>query len=178
MLLAAAYGFLGRKQEAKSAIDTFNEMRLKVGMHPYTLADIDDWAFKDPAARGRLREGLRKGGLPAAKLVPRVVALSSDELRSLFSGNTATGDSTQGRWHVYWAADGKAFMRTFSGQKDVGNWVLNDDGVFCRQWKNFGGGRKSCFILVKKGDVYELWTADRSRMRGTLIVRPGNPENL
>ena len=121
---------------------------------------------------------LRKGGMPAAKLVPRVTVLSTDELRSLFSGNTATGDSTRGKWHVYWAADGKAFMRTFSGQTDAGNWELNDGGVFCRQWKNFGGGRKSCFILVKKGDEYELWTADRSKMRGTLIVRPGNPENL
>ena len=178
LLLAAAYGYLGREQEAKSAIDTFNEMRLKVGMHSYTLADIDDWYFKEPAARKRLREGLRKGGLPAAKLVPRVAALSPDELRNLFSGNTATGDSTRGKWHVYWAPDGKAFMRSSSGRTDEGSWEINDDGEFCRQFANFGGGRKACFIYVQKGDEYEIWTADRSRMRGTLKVRPGNPENL
>jgi adenylate cyclase len=178
LLLAAAYGYLGREQEARSAIDTFNEMRLKLGMHSYTLADIDDWYFKDAASRERLREGLRKGGLPAAKLVPRVAALSADELRSLFSGNTATGDSGRGRWHVYWATDGKAFMRAFSGLTDEGTWEINDNEEFCRQFANFGGGRKACFIYIKKGDEYEIWTADRSRMRGTLKVRPGNPENL
>jgi TolB-like protein len=178
LLLAAAYGYLGRKQEARSAIDTFNKMRLKLGMHSYTLADIDDWNIKDATSRERLREGLRKGGLPAAKLVPRVAALSADELRSLFSGNTATGDSGRGRWHVYWATDGKAFMRAFSGLTDEGTWEINDNEEFCRQFANFGGGRKACFIYVKKGDEYEIWTADRSRMRGTLKVRPGNPENL
>jgi len=178
LLLAAAYGQLGREQEAKPAIETFNKMRAKAGLRPYTLADVGSWSFKYSADRERLRDGLRKAGLPAGKSVPRVAALSSDELRSLFSGNTATGDSTRGRWHVYWAPDGKAFIRTFNGQTDEGTWEVNDDGEFCRQFANFRGGRKACFIFIKKGDEYEIWTADRSRMRGTLKIRPGNPENL
>ncbi len=62
-LLAAAYGQLGREQEAKSAIETFNKLRAKVGQGPYTLADIDDWDFKEPIDRERLRDGLRKAGL-------------------------------------------------------------------------------------------------------------------
>ena len=69
LLLAAAYGHLGREQEAKSAIDTFSKMwrqGQKVDS-PYTLAKIDFWDFKDPVARERLREGLRKAGLPEGK---------------------------------------------------------------------------------------------------------------
>ncbi len=48
----------------------------------------------------------------------------------------------------------------------------------CRQWTYWGGGRKACFIYFKKGDEYEYWYADGSRMRGKFKIRPGNPENL
>jgi len=64
VLLAAAYGHLGREQEAKSAIETFNEMRAKAGRSSYTLAHLGGWTFKEEADRERLREGLRKAGLP------------------------------------------------------------------------------------------------------------------
>jgi TolB-like protein len=64
LLLAAAYGQLGREQEAESAIETFNKMRAKAGQHLLSLADIGGWWFKDSATRERLREGLRKAGLP------------------------------------------------------------------------------------------------------------------
>ncbi len=63
-LLAAAYGQLGREQEAESAIETFNKMRAKAGQHPMSLADLGGWRFKYSAERERLREGLRKAGLP------------------------------------------------------------------------------------------------------------------
>ncbi len=62
--LAAAYGQLGREQEAESAIETFNKMRANAGEHLMSLADIGGWRFKDSADRERLREGLRKAGLP------------------------------------------------------------------------------------------------------------------
>jgi TolB-like protein/Asp-tRNA(Asn)/Glu-tRNA(Gln) amidotransferase C subunit len=64
LYLAAAYGQLGREQEAESAIETFNKMRANAGEHSMTLADIGGWRFKDSADRERLREGLRKAGLP------------------------------------------------------------------------------------------------------------------
>ncbi len=64
LLLAAAYGQLGREQEAKSVIETFNKMRAKAGEHLMSLADIGGWRFKFSADRERLREGLRKAGLP------------------------------------------------------------------------------------------------------------------
>ena len=72
LLLAATYGHLGREQEAKSAIDTFSKMWRQAQKvdSPYTLAKIDFWDFKDPVARERLREGLRKAGLPEGKAAP------------------------------------------------------------------------------------------------------------
>jgi hypothetical protein len=111
-------------------------------------------------------------GLPEGKPAPLTLA----EIRSLFPGNTATSES--GGWHVYHALDGKLLIRMFSGQTDEGTWEITDDGLFCRQWNNFGGGKKACFIYFKKGDEYEYWYADGSAMRGKFKIRPGNPENL
>ena len=64
LLLAAAYGQLGREQEARSAIETFNKLRAEVVQRPHTLAGVDDWSFRHSAERERLREGLRKAGMP------------------------------------------------------------------------------------------------------------------
>jgi TolB-like protein/rhodanese-related sulfurtransferase len=62
--LAAAYGHLGREQEAASAIETFNEFRAKRGQGAYTLGHIGGWSFKEETDRELLVEGLRKAGLP------------------------------------------------------------------------------------------------------------------
>ena len=78
LLLAAAYGQLGRDEEARSAIETFSRLRAKVVQRPLTLADVGRWPFKEPADRERLREGLRKAGLGAAQAqdAPEFVAIS------------------------------------------------------------------------------------------------------
>jgi len=64
LLLAATYGHLGREQEARSAIETFNELRANAGRGAYTLAHINEWTYKEEAEKEQLREGLRKAGLP------------------------------------------------------------------------------------------------------------------
>jgi adenylate cyclase len=66
-LLAAAYGYLGREQEAKSAIARFNNTYHDPTdkQRPLRLADLDSWIFKEAANRERLQEGLRKAGVPA-----------------------------------------------------------------------------------------------------------------
>jgi TolB-like protein/lipoprotein NlpI len=177
--LAAAYGQLGREQEAKSAIETFNNRRLKAQQRPYTLVDIDDWNFKEATDRERLRNGLRKAGLPEGTAVPQRKSLTSAVLGSLFPGNTATGETVfGGGGHVYHEPNGKLLIRTFSGQTDRGTWEITEDGQFCRQWSNFGGGKKTCFIYFTQGGEYEYWEADGSQMRGKFKLRLGNPENL
>ena len=69
--LAAAFGHLGREQEATSALASFNELyRHPAGpKRPFTLAYFDTWTFKVAANRERLREGLRKAGVPAGDTV-------------------------------------------------------------------------------------------------------------
>ena len=68
--LAAAYGHLGREQEAKSTLARFNELyRHPAGpKRPFTLAYFDTWTYKVAANRERMREGLRKAGVPAGTL--------------------------------------------------------------------------------------------------------------
>ncbi len=180
-VLAAAYGHLGKEQEARSAIATFNKMRLEVLKvdRPYTLADIDDWDFKDPVGRERLREGLRKAGLPEGEAAPQREPLTAEVLRSAFPGNTSTGESVfGGEWHIHYVPDGTLLYRPSGGQTEQGTWEITDDGRFCRQWSEFGAGNRKCWIYFKDGDVYEYWYPDGSRLRGKFKVRPGNPENL
>lgn len=66
LLLAAAYGHLGREQEARQAVTKFNNLRIgRDNMkRPYTLADLKHWSIKNEAGLKRLREGLRKAGVP------------------------------------------------------------------------------------------------------------------
>jgi TolB-like protein len=63
--LAAVYGHLGREQEAKSAIKTFNERMIKAGANlTISLQWIDLWPFKARKDIELLREGLRNAGVP------------------------------------------------------------------------------------------------------------------
>jgi TolB-like protein/class 3 adenylate cyclase len=178
-LLAAAYGQLGREQEARSAVETFNKLRAEVRQRPYTLADVGDWDFKEPADRERLREGLRKAGLPEGEAPPQVAPLAAAELRSLYPGNTIAGEN---RWwmqyHIYHAPDGKGFIRLSTGQTYEGNWEITDDGQKCEDWPNWGSGTRECLIIFKKGDEYEAWSLDDDRYIAKFKFLPGNPENL
>jgi len=178
LLLAAAYGQLGRDQEAKAAIETFHGLSEKLGLEPITLTQINDWPFKHPRDRERLRTGLRRAGLSEGKEEPRLAALTSNELRDLLVGTTHVGKNAYGEnWTAYFAADGAARM-LFGGRIVEGIWEIVEDGKTCRQWFNFGNSKKLCWIYFKKGDVIEYWYPDGSGKRGEFKVVPGNPENL
>jgi TolB-like protein len=81
IVLAAAYGQLGRIDEARFAVDAQNHLResrteqrpdadvLQQGvtsflLGPYALEDVDLWLFRESSDRERLREGLRVAGVP------------------------------------------------------------------------------------------------------------------
>jgi TolB-like protein/quercetin dioxygenase-like cupin family protein/thioredoxin-like negative regulator of GroEL len=73
LLLAAAYGHLGREQEAKSAIDRFSEKRTKEERQYTSLSNLAFTDFKEQIDSNRLLEGLRKAGLPVGGAEPSVV---------------------------------------------------------------------------------------------------------
>jgi len=83
IVLAAAYGQLGRIEEAQFAREAQNQVRetrgeqrpdsdvLQAGVSsflpgPYALEDVDLWLFRESSDRERLREGLRVAGVPEA----------------------------------------------------------------------------------------------------------------
>jgi len=81
IVLAAAYGQLGRIEEAQFAMEAQNQVRKirgeqrpdrdnsRVGVigltrGPYTLEDVDLWLYQESSDRERLRKGLRVAGVP------------------------------------------------------------------------------------------------------------------
>jgi len=68
LLLAATYGHLGREQEAKPAIATFNKLYHDPTdkQRPFTLANLNEITLNE-ATQKRLREGLRKVGIPVGE---------------------------------------------------------------------------------------------------------------
>jgi TolB-like protein/class 3 adenylate cyclase/rhodanese-related sulfurtransferase len=67
LLLAATYGHLGRENEARSAITTFDNMFRdpRDPQHTFVLSDLEyHLIIKDKAGLERLREGLIKAGIP------------------------------------------------------------------------------------------------------------------
>jgi TolB-like protein/Tfp pilus assembly protein PilF len=67
ILLAAAYGHLGREQEARQAVTTFNNLRFETTgkIRPFTLDDLKYWSIRNEAGLKRLHEGMRKAGVPS-----------------------------------------------------------------------------------------------------------------
>ncbi len=69
MRLAAAYGQLGRLEEAKAAVAKYNEIVAKTSYTPLTVQEVglwfeDTYLFEDSAYPEPTFEGLRKAGVP------------------------------------------------------------------------------------------------------------------
>jgi TolB-like protein len=91
LYMAAAYGHLGREQEAQSAFETYKQIRAKLGAYPATTAldQVAIYYFKRGGVEEeRLREGLRKAGFDVP---PEVVEASSEgiTLKKSADGTTA-----------------------------------------------------------------------------------------
>jgi rhodanese-related sulfurtransferase len=118
IVLAAAYGKLGRIEEAQFAMEAQNLVRetrasqrpdsdvLQEGISsfllgPYALEDVDLWLFKESIDRERLREGLRVAGVPEAGegtevsplFVPGASSIDVFEAKQLFDRGVVFIDS-------------------------------------------------------------------------------------
>jgi TolB-like protein/rhodanese-related sulfurtransferase len=89
LLLAATYGHLGREQEAEPAITRFDTMYHDPTdkQRPFTIADVGFfWNIKDEAELERIREGLRKVGVPEGASA-RPIDLNFRDLVSVSDGS-------------------------------------------------------------------------------------------
>jgi TolB-like protein/class 3 adenylate cyclase/rhodanese-related sulfurtransferase len=68
--LAATYGHLGRTSEAEAAFARFDDLyRHPTGPdRPFTLAHFETWTYQHEPNKARVREGLRKAGVPTGEV--------------------------------------------------------------------------------------------------------------
>ena len=93
--------------------------------------------------------------------------LSTDEILKLLKGTTIETVRGQQDWPttITFNVDG-----TLSGQMeherrgtvyDEGKWWTNKEGMYCRQWEDWGRGRKRCRILELQKDGKTIKVMDR-----------------
>ncbi len=149
--LVATYGFLGRPDDAASALGQLKRLAVNAFVNwrlSTTVLEANIWPFKDPADLKRLREGLRLGGMPEFQDewgLRREDRLAGDEIRRLAFDHTH-----QGRHPV----SGLEFTitRTSDGRFTAqGLW--SDTGVsrivghrLCNEWTKY---RRSCAVIYR-----------------------------
>ena len=94
--LAGAYGHLGRKQDAASAIARYNDLRVGRGGVPLTIGTAPSCGFTRSADVLRLLNGLRLAGVPKLLSSGEFATqnrLTADEIRTLIFGHRLHGRS-------------------------------------------------------------------------------------
>jgi TolB-like protein/class 3 adenylate cyclase/Tfp pilus assembly protein PilF len=94
--LAAAYGHLGRKEDAASAVARYNDLGVGRGGVPLTLGTAPRCGFAVSADIQRLRDGLRLAGAPEFLSTGEFAEqnrLSADAIRTLVLGRRLHGRS-------------------------------------------------------------------------------------
>ena len=121
-------------------------------------------------------------------------SMSADEVRALFTGNTATGDKRDGvapghgpgnmtenykEKFVFFFADNGTVKNRIGGEDKTGTWHVTDSGKLCLKWNN---KKEKCAPVYKDGKTYKRVT--ESRM-GRVILElvfirftPGNEYDL
>jgi TolB-like protein/Tfp pilus assembly protein PilF len=154
LLLAATDGYLGRKEEAESAIAHVNKLVVQQGYFPVTIYTTGRLYLFQKADLERFRKGLRLAGVPdflSGSSFATRNRLTTDETRSLFFGHRLHGrDLDTGiEWDASTTADGDVTSTGIWGSIDHGTIGFDGDQVcftksstvrFCgRVYRNPGG---------------------------------------
>ena len=120
--------------------------------------------------------------------------LSADEVRKIFTGNTAEGERREyekpgggfsgkliefpEKFVSYYAEDG-TLKQIIGEQKKTGKWRVTDSGELCIEGK---GKEEKCAPVYKEGDIYKRVTKNKTgsplwEMRYIRFI-PGNGSNL
>jgi TolB-like protein/lipoprotein NlpI len=103
LTLGAVYGYLGRKQEAMTAVARYNQLAVQQGGVPATISAARDLnscycGAMSEAVAARLSKGLRQAGVPeylSSREFAERNGLSPDEIRSLMFGHRLHGRSLE-----------------------------------------------------------------------------------
>jgi tetratricopeptide (TPR) repeat protein len=145
LLLAATYGYLGRREDAASAIARYNEIKVRQGGIPLWIAELKRHARSVDLVNVRLLEGLRLAG--AAESFPEGEfalqnKLAADEVRVLLFGHRLRGriPLTGRELGASFTTDGVVAFSGDWGDVDGGE-VRFEDHRFCFKWGSRGAER-------------------------------------
>ena len=82
--------------------------------------------------------------------------LSAAELRAELPGNTFG----VGGQRVFIAPDGRQYVAVGTSV-DVGRWRIVPEGLYCRVWNVFDGGRERCYRVYRDGETFSFHVNDR-----------------
>ncbi len=143
-MLAAALAHLGRDEEARIALESYNE---GWGYSPSVREVMYFWPFKDPVVAKRFADGLVKAGLSPPPSGYYVLSdkerLTGNEIRALVFGRTVTGFDpwSAEQWWIERDKDGQSTWRgtaekSWSGPRveadSSTSWVEAD--LLCERW--------------------------------------------
>ena len=149
--LVAANGFLERPARARSALDQLKQLAINAFMDyrlSTTVLEANIWPFKDPADLERLREGLRKGGMPEFQDEwgrRREDKLTGGEIRQLAFDRTLQGHHPVSglAFTITRAADGRFTVEGLWSDTGVSR-IVGDR--LCNEWTTY---RPSCAVIYR-----------------------------
>jgi adenylate cyclase len=157
LLLAATYGHLGRRQDAKAAIARFNDLRVGRGDVAVTIANSPPLDLSKQQDSARLFQGLRLAGVPESLLSEEFSGnkLTADEIRSLLFGHRLHG-------------------RTFqSGEEHAATITKEGSGTLTGDWEAMGGGGTADIEVLFKGDKLCFVRLKTVSQCGAVFRNPG-----
>lgn len=99
LFLAASLAQVGELEKAGAALAKFEQIRASAGEAPYTVARVEDWAYKNPEDRERVKEGMRKAGMPEGANAKTDFGFAQDVTPSDVAG--ATTISAEQAMHLF-----------------------------------------------------------------------------
>jgi tetratricopeptide (TPR) repeat protein len=157
LLLAAADGHLGRRQEAEAAIARFNDLRVGRGDVAVTISTSLPLDFSREQDSARLFQGLRLAGVPESLLSEEFSGnkLTADEVRSLLFGHRLHGRTLQ------------------SGEEHAATITKEGGGTLTGDWEAMGGGGTADVEVLFKGDKLCFVRLKTASQCGAVFRNPG-----
>jgi len=158
LLLAAAYGHLGRRHDAEAAIARFNGIRVGRGDISVTISTSPPLDLSKREDSTRLFQGLRLAGVPESLSSADFSGknrLTADESRSLFFGHRLHG-------------------RTFdSGEEHASTITEQGVATLTGDWASMGGGSMAdCDVRFEGDEVCFVWLKTVTQC-GAVFRNPG-----